>query len=375
MTREQLIENVHASAARMVLAVTGGGTQAIADLLAVPGASESILEAMVPYSNASLEQFLGGSVDQACSGQTARSLAMAAFQRAQVLAEPISSDIVFGVSCSAALATNRVKAGPHRAFVTIQTDRFTSTIAIDLDDRSRNRRQEERIVADIILNQIANVSQVTQQLDVDLDTSCLTHEQINAEPQWQQLVLAKQAKVCLGRKPRNPPETRQILFPGAFDPRHSGHVQMAQHAKKTFGAVVEFELSIENVDKPLLDYHSIANRLKQFDLNETIWLTRASTFAQKSLLFPNVTFIVGTDTILRIADVRYYKKEEEVFQAIKTITGQGCRFLVFGRLRSDNFVTLSELSLPGELLAICEEVDPEAFRCDISSTEIRQGNL
>ena len=86
-------------------------------------------------------------------------------------------------------------------------------------------------------------------------------------------------------------------------------------------------------------------------------------------------FIVGTDTILRIADVRYYKKEEEVFQAIKTITGQGCRFLVFGRLRSDNFVTLSELSLPGELLAICEEVDPEAFRCDISSTEIRQGNL
>ena len=73
MTREQLIEDVHASTARMLLVVTGGGTQAIADLLSLPGGSGTVLEAVVPYSIASLEQFLGGSCDQPCSARTARS--------------------------------------------------------------------------------------------------------------------------------------------------------------------------------------------------------------------------------------------------------------------------------------------------------------
>ena len=35
---------------QLVVAVTGGGSQAIADLLTVPGASATVLEAVVPYS-------------------------------------------------------------------------------------------------------------------------------------------------------------------------------------------------------------------------------------------------------------------------------------------------------------------------------------
>ena len=376
MTREQLIEDVHASTARMLLVVTGGGTQAIADLLSLPGGSGTVLEAVVPYSIASLEQFLGGSCDQPCSARTARSLAMAAFQRAQWLSGPQSDGAILGVSCTASLTTNRVKRGAHRAFVGVQAEGYTSTATIDLDNRSRTRSQEERVVTDVILNQVAGACQVHQWLDVALDASRLTIEQIDAEPEWRQLLLADRDCVLAGTNPSNPPNAHRIVFPGAFDPRHTGHTQMAEFAARRLGSVVEFELSVENVDKPLLDYHSITNRLAPFASDETVWLTRAPTFVQKSNLFPHTTFLVGADTILRIADARYYGQDEQACcQAVKTIIERGCRFLVFGRMLSGKFVTLSELSLPGELAAICDKVDRDAFRCDVSSTGIRQANL
>ena len=40
-----------------VLVVTGGGAQALADLFAVPGASRTVLEALVPYGDRSMREF------------------------------------------------------------------------------------------------------------------------------------------------------------------------------------------------------------------------------------------------------------------------------------------------------------------------------
>ena len=79
------LARIHASAHRTVLVVTGGGTQAIADLLAVPGASRTVLEAVVPYSEAALTEFLGASPRQAVSVETAAALARAAYKRAVVI--------------------------------------------------------------------------------------------------------------------------------------------------------------------------------------------------------------------------------------------------------------------------------------------------
>jgi nicotinamide mononucleotide (NMN) deamidase PncC len=50
----ELIRQIHAAAVRMVLAISGGGSSAIGELLAVPGASRTVLEAVVPYSAAAL---------------------------------------------------------------------------------------------------------------------------------------------------------------------------------------------------------------------------------------------------------------------------------------------------------------------------------
>ena len=66
----------------VVLVVTGGGVQALADLLTVPGASRTVLEALVPYSEQSLAEFLGALPVRSVSVETATALARIAYQRA-----------------------------------------------------------------------------------------------------------------------------------------------------------------------------------------------------------------------------------------------------------------------------------------------------
>ena len=56
---QRQVERIHASPVMAVLAVAGGGAKALTWLLATPGASRTVLEAVAPYSTASLADFLG----------------------------------------------------------------------------------------------------------------------------------------------------------------------------------------------------------------------------------------------------------------------------------------------------------------------------
>src|SRR4051794_13060530 len=83
MNQQQLVERIHATTTPLVVSITGGGSGAIAALLEVPGASATVLEAVIPYSATALEQWLGGPIDHFCSERTARAMAMAAFERSR----------------------------------------------------------------------------------------------------------------------------------------------------------------------------------------------------------------------------------------------------------------------------------------------------
>jgi hypothetical protein len=146
---------------------------------------------------------------------------------------------------------------------------------------------------------------------------------------------------------------------------------MAEIAARRCGSPVTFELSIMNVDKPMLDFLEIDERLQQLAAHP-VQLTRAATFAEKAGIFPGATFVVGADTIVRLADPQYYGgSPERRDDAIASIAAHGCQFLVFGRLAKGQFCTLAGLELPPALRALCDEVPQSEFREDVSSTEIR----
>jgi hypothetical protein len=207
-----------------------------------------------------------------------------------------------------------------------------------------------------------------------------------ADEARQDLLHGRRRQVQAGHVPIIATGQRRAVFPGAFNPLHQGHKEMARIAAERLGLRVEFELSIHNVDKPPLDYLEMQDRAGQFAEDETLWLTRAPTFEEKSRLFPDATFIVGADTIARIADPAYYGGSRQAMQAaIDRIAGRGGRFLVFGRRSQrevpakagetpsvDDFQTAESLILPHELSALCTAVPESAFRADVSSTQLRR---
>jgi nicotinamide mononucleotide (NMN) deamidase PncC len=368
----RLIRQIHDSATRLVVAVSGGGASAVASLLEVPGASRSILEASVPYSEAAMIAWLGGRPDRFCAPETARAMAMVAFLRAHRFVGPEGP--IAGVAATASLASDRPKRGPHRVHLAVQTAEATVHQSLELRKGHRTRAAEERLVSCLLLDAVAEACGLDQ--DQRLAPEFAQGEQLQrsrteAPESWRDLLLGRVAQVRLGASAAAVPQARAI-FPGAFNPLHVGHRRMAQIAEELLGVPVEYEVSILNVSKPPLDYFEMARRGAQFPPERAVWLTRGPTFLEKSTLFPRTTFVVGADTLRRIADPAYYGNDRGACRtAIETIVARGCRFLVFGRLTKDRFIRLADLDLPGSLRAICREVPPELFREDICSTALR----
>ena len=197
--RLALIHDLHQSPTTLVLATTGGGSMAISDLLSVPGGSKTVLEAVVPYAPAAISRFIARTPEQFCSVRTARQLAMAAFQRGQLLidahrkGERIPPESVhyaeyddakgsivrgspfehrlgervdladsvplIGIGCTASLGTDREKKGEYRVHIATQTLRRVTTCSLQLAKGARVRWEEERLVADLIFNMILNAKE------------------------------------------------------------------------------------------------------------------------------------------------------------------------------------------------------------------------
>ena len=364
------VASLHDAAGTGVLVVAGGGAGAVARLLAVPGASRTVLEATVPYAATAMNAFLGGPPDRACDPTTARALAMAAFRRAR-LHDPDGAR--FGLGCTASLATDRPKQGAHRVHVALQTEDATHLWSLTLERGARSRAEEEALCDALVLGAVAEA----KGLPVPTIQGLRQGEKVDevrhgAEPHWRELLLERTRVTAHIGAAAPEPGSPRLVFPGAFDPVHEGHLEMARIAEARTGMPVEFELCVANVDKPPLNYADIAQRTAGFPEGATVWLTAAARFQEKAELFPRATFVVGLDTIVRIAEPRYYGGDLAARdRAVAELTERGCRFLVFGRRLEERFLTLEDVELPAALRAICAGVPEAVFRADISSTSLR----
>ncbi len=344
-------EQFHASPWIGALFITGGGSKLIEEQLSTPGASASILDVQVPYAPGALTELLGRAPERACSETTARQLAVAAFERAERLQ---ANEHNFGLGSTASLATNREKKGKHRAFWAIQTRSFSASFSANFN---ADRAAEELALVELMWNALEHVllgkelkaGQQMARWDADDEQAALYDTTLN--------------RFCTSK------HDGKLLLPGSFNPLHAGHQQMLSVGEQLTGLSGAFELTIRNADKPKLDFLTLNDRITQF--NAPLWITNAATYAEKARLFPQATFLLGVDTLERIAQVRFYDHHpERLHDALNTFDQQQTQFIVFGR-QAEQYVTLADLELPDELRARCTSVPEESFRMDISSTDLR----
>jgi nicotinamide mononucleotide (NMN) deamidase PncC len=98
---EELVRRIHAAPNRIVLALNGG-RRAIAELLEVPGGSKALLDAVVPYSEGAITEWLGSRPEQFCSSRAARAMAVVAYDRA--LRYGAAEEQAVGIACSGSAA-------------------------------------------------------------------------------------------------------------------------------------------------------------------------------------------------------------------------------------------------------------------------------
>ena len=372
---QELIRALHGSGRKAALAITGGGSGAIGELLRIPGGSRLLIEAQVPYDEQALTTFLGVAPAQACSADAAIAMAQSARARADRLV-PAGAELV-GLGATAALVSDRPRRGEHRFHIASAGPAEVAHCTAVLAKGRRDRAAEEDLVSRAIVLWLARACGVAAPsprslLDADehyaetvvaageaierlLSGEC---DRVTVQPDGETMLAAPQPVV---------------LFPGSFNPIHEGHVLLARIAEELRQQPLAFEISVTNVDKPPLAAWTVRHRLAQFAWKAPVELTRAPTFVEKARLFPGTTFVVGADTAERLFGAKYYGDDEaRMHLALEEIASSGASFLVAVRLDPAGRVrALADIPVPRRYADLFTEIPEHRFRVDTSSSDIR----
>ena len=370
-----LIQAIHDSPPRAMFAAAGAGSQALADLLGVPGASRTLLEALIPYAADAFDEFLGQTPEQYVSAETGRLMAGRALARAYHLRE-LESWPIIGLACTATIVTDRPKRGEHRAHVVAWSPHHLKAWLLTLEKGVRDRAGEEDLVSRLIIDTLADACNIAERPPLPARVGdSLSAESVDYTAAAD--ALSRRAIDWFGIEPdgqlRDPAAPPPAILSGSFNPLHGGHTGLADTAAALLGAPVAFEVSAVNVDKPPLPTDVLLGRLSQFAGRYAVFAGNAPTFVEKSRLYPGAAFVVGFDTAARVIQPRYYgDSEAAMLDALAEMRERRNRFLVAGREGNDGrFRELHELAIPEGFVGLFAAIPARLFRNDMSSTEIR----
>lgn len=335
----------------------GAGIQLILWDPGAGGSSKILAGATFPYSKEASVDFLGYEPKSFVCLEEAIDLAISAYIKADN-GDPSKQPI--GLGLTAAVASTHQHRGDHRVHAVVVTrDRVLASEVI-LPKEGEHVRARDGMIADtigmeLILAAARLHSESSEQLYLEAtEGKCLRDITQIARNQF----LQRPVFTRYGKRLEAPTGEGLTLYPGNFDPPHDGHFASA-------GEDVLFQISANPPHKPALSLSDMLGRVRHFlGKRDVLFMDGGALYRDKARRFPNSTFIIGTDALVRMLDPTWGVEPLTLLREFREL---GTTFKV-GLRNDDQF---EDMPIPHEFRDMFTPMPRTVYK-DLSSTKIRE---
>lgn len=350
---------------------TGAGAGLQKDIWSIPGASWILAGAEFPYAREVTEETLGYKPEKFTSPETAIALAQRAYFRALAYHSG-GQTIGLGMSCS--VATNREKRGENLIYAAAMSNDKCIIAAYQLAQGKGEmlRASQDRIASDLGAEMILHLA---GRLEGFASFPGRIEFSREAQKDFLNVFMSRPYHTKDGERLKrvyfNEISEECVLIPGTFNPIHSGHDSLANAAMiATGGRTPVLTITIDPPHKDSLTIQDLLHRSALLKGQNVFYSQGDPLFIDKARSHPGVPFAIGADTMDRMLDPKWCPVEP----MLEEFHNLGTKFYVRGRIVNGEFLYRDNVANKWKL----NEKDGSLFihmpgRCDISSTEIRNG--
>lgn len=347
---------------------TGAGPDLQRRIWGSPGCSPYFAGFFTPYRRTQTHSFLGHPPeDSYCEPEVAYDMAMASYiQASEVAVEEDTSKNPIGLGISAAVASEKLPRGEHRAHLVVITKDVIRYLWLPLQKGAGYEARAEHDKA---------IAEVAMQLLIGALDGSLPSYRTDEETALERFYLYPIFYPNGTRRPAKQRE-RSIYLPATLNPIHDGHRSQCQAAEDLNlgkGRVCYLVSSVSphkgrlTVQEMLYKAGMIqAERWRQ-DSRPVEFTRDEPLFLDKARSRPASTFIMGADAMESMLDPKWGPAIEPMLQELSQL---GTQFLVMGRYNKVKGIwkTCKDIEVPYKYRSLFQHLEG---RVDISSSELR----
>ncbi len=333
-----LIKKLHESNYQFFFTVTGGGTEIIGEYLKRGGGSSTFLGATVPYNTKVFQSIIKDSkFDSFCSARAAQLLARFSYQQASIFCDEGKIPVGIGISASLSKGEDERIGREHKIYFSFRWEDNQEVNEV-LIKQGSSREEEETFVSFITIFQLGksllpNIefeNTTVHPFVPQVGKNIISHRSYKKEHCHYLNLLFNETNYLTNV---DKSEKDICIFPGSFNLRHIGHIEIKKMAEEITDRKVYYELSVDNASKGKLEIEDIINRVEVLKDSDYI-LTNSPFMRDKIRLLTrcfntnSIIIVVGMDTFTRIFNPKYCSNFEEEKQFFRD---NNVKFLVFGR--------------------------------------------